>query len=79
MSESLFVKILIALFGLAAVYGTCVTVLLLSIDDPSDAVLTRFIGSFAGIFGGLLGFCTGYLAGTRNGRRNGNGSPSEHG
>lgn len=71
MSEALFIKILVALVAVAIGYGAAVTIIILTIDDPSDQLVSRFIGSFGAIFGGLLGFCTGYLAGVR---RNGNGN-----
>ena len=67
MKESLFLKVLAVLLGLAVLYGVCITVILLTLDQPSDAVITRMISGFAAIFSGLLGFCTGYLAGAKNG------------
>jgi len=70
MPESLFTKVLAALVAVAVIFGGAVTVIMLTLDNPSDQLVTRMISGFGTIFGGLLGFCTGYLAGARiNGRK----------
>jgi len=65
MNQPLFTKVLIALVSVALVFGLAVTVIMLTLNNPSDQLVTRMISSFGTIFGGLLGFCTGYLAGAR--------------
>jgi len=74
MQESVFLKVVAALLVLAVFYGIAITVLLLTLDTPSDALVTRMISSFGTIFSGVLGFCTGYLAGNRNGKNGANGT-----
>ena len=68
MGTELFLKVLAALVLIAVLYGIATTIIVLSIDDPSDTIVSRTITGFGAIFSGLVGFCGGYLAG-----RSGNG------